>query len=199
MTANADPPAEQLLVENLRAGKDEAFEQLVRAYGGTLLAVARRIVRNEEEARDVLQESFLKAFRSISRFRADSALGTWLHRITVNTALEFLRRRTRKEPPVELQLPEFLEDGHQADPAVRWPDQILHSAEVMALVRAAIDALPDSHRTVLLLRDIEEMSTAEAAEALRISRNAVKVRLHRARQALRQQIDSGLSTNARMA
>ncbi len=182
---------EQLLVARLRAGDDAAFEELVRTYTPRLLGLARRIVGNEEDARDVLQDAFLSAFRSIERFQGDARLGTWLHRIVVNTALMKLRRRRRKpEESIEPLLPAFQSDGHFAEKFSSWAggeaaDVALSRSETRELIRGLIEQLPESFRTVLLLRDIEGLDTEETARVLDTTPNAVKIRLHRARQALR--------------
>ena len=151
--------------------------------------VARRIVRNDEDARDVVQEAFLSAFRNINRFAGDSRLSTWLHRIVINTALMKLRTRRRKpEESLEPLLPAFLGDGHHGEKFTAWSeraDQALSRKETQAAIRQHIDELPESFRTVLLLRDIEGLSTEETARLLETTPNAVKIRLHRARQALR--------------
>ena len=185
----ADEQAEAALLAGLRAGSDAAYETLVRDTSGRLLAVARRIVGTDEEARDVLQEAYLSAFKALDRFEANARLSTWLHRIVVNNALKRLRTRKRKpEEPIEPMLPAFKEDGHQAHEAVAWSDGadvVLERAETRAFVRSQIDRLPGTYRTVLLLRDIEELNTPETAAMLGITENAVKIRLHRARQALR--------------
>jgi RNA polymerase sigma-70 factor, ECF subfamily len=178
---------EQELLTALRGGDAAAFETLVRLYGGRMLAVARRLVGSEEEARDVVQDAMLAAFRSMERFEGHARLSTWLHRITVNTALMKLRRRARKpEEPIEPLLPTFNEKGHHTVRVVPTDaaDALFEREETRALVRQAIDELPDTYRTVLLLRDIEEMSTEEVASVLGVTTNAVKARLHRARQAL---------------
>ncbi|HEX9638104.1 MAG TPA: sigma-70 family RNA polymerase sigma factor [Acidobacteriota bacterium] len=179
---------ESELIEGLRRGDDQAYEQLVRHYGGTMLAVARRILRQECEARDALQEAFISVFRSIHRFRGDASLATWLHRIVVNAALMRLRRSNRQpEVPIENLLPVFDETGHHQNGCEPWPldaHTALQREETCLQVRACIDQLPDAYRTVVLLRDIEELDTAETAKLLGITENAVKIRLHRARQAL---------------
>jgi RNA polymerase sigma-70 factor, ECF subfamily len=165
----------------------------VLEQGGRLLAVARRILRNEEEARDALQEAFVLAFRGLPRFAGESRLSTWLHRILVNAALmQLRRRRAHPEEPIEPLLPQFLEDGHSTLTYGDWPEDAerrLERAELRGRVRATIDRLPGTYRTVLLLRDIEELPTTDVAELLGVSANAVKIRLHRARQALREQLD----------
>jgi len=180
---------EPQLVARLRAGEESAFEQLVRSTSGRLLAAARRLLRNEEDARDAVQSAFIRAFQSLSRFREESRLSTWLHRILVNEALMRLRSRARgEEESIDGLLPTFIADGHQTRDTVDWSetaDKALERAETSALINRAIDQLPESYRTVLVMRDLEEMSTAEAAELLGVSTNVIKVRLHRARQALR--------------
>jgi RNA polymerase sigma-70 factor (ECF subfamily) len=186
-SASADG-SETVLVERLRRGDGAAFEELLRAHTGRLLAVARRLLGNEEDARDVVQDAFLSAFRSIDRFDGQAALGTWLHRIAVNAALTKLRsRRRHPEKPIEELLPTFLEDGHQARPPRDWPDPsaALSRQETRDSVRRHIGELPEDYRTVLLLRDIEGMDTEETARMLGLTPGAVKTRLHRARQALR--------------
>ncbi len=165
------------------------FEDLIRRFGPRLLAVARRLLRSEEDARDAVQDALLAAFRAMDRFEGQAAPETWLHRIVVNTALMKLRSRRRKpEAAIEDLMPRFLEDGHHERHVDPWPDDpetLLGRAETQALVRTCIDRLPEAHRTILILRDVEELSTVEAARALGISEGAAKLRLHRARLALR--------------
>lgn len=193
MTASFGDASEAAFVTRLRTGEPDAFEQLVRNYTPRLLRVARRLLGNDDEARDALQDAFISVFRSIRSFEAGSRLSTWLHRVVVNAALMKLRtRRRHPEEEIEKYLPLFQEDGHQIVPSVEWMESAetaLQRKEMRQLVRAAIDRLPDTYRTVLLLRDIEELSTDETAEILGISTTAAKLRLHRARQALRTQLD----------
>jgi len=185
------PDAE--LLARLRAGEDEAFEELVRQNAARLLVVARRYLSSEEDAQDAVQDAFLSAFRSIGQFQGDARLSTWLHRITVNAALMKLRSRRRKpEEPIDELLPGFLEDGHMTQAPAAWrplTDELLARAETRGRVLASIESLPDSFRHVLMLRDIEGLDTEETARILGISTNAVKTRLHRARQALRKLLD----------
>ncbi|MCB9377338.1 MAG: sigma-70 family RNA polymerase sigma factor [Holophagales bacterium] len=182
--------AERAFVAALRAGDEGAYRRLVSDQGPRMLAVARRYLRDEEEARDCLQEAFFQAFRSLGRFEGQSRLSTWLHRVVVNCALMRLRRRrARPEESIEPLLPTFLEDGHAALPATEWrasAEELVASREVRDIVHRAIESLPETYRTVLLLRDIDELDTAETAAALGVTANAVKIRLHRARQALRE-------------
>jgi RNA polymerase sigma-70 factor (ECF subfamily) len=161
---------------------------MVRVFGGRLLTVARRLTRNDEDARDVVQAAYLSAFRGLNEFEGACQLSTWLHRIVVNTALMQLRSRRRKpEDSIDGLLPAFHQDGHHIEQFSEWcapADQLLERRQTRSTVRACIQRLPENYREVLILRDIEERSTQEVAEALSMTPTAVKVRLHRARQAL---------------
>jgi RNA polymerase sigma-70 factor (ECF subfamily) len=184
---------DRALLERLRAGEDDAFRELVEASTGPMLAVARRFLRNEDDARDAVQDAFLSAFRALERFEGDALLSTWLHRITINACLMKLRtRRRRPEGRIDDWLPGFLEDGRLAGPRESWQrraDAILESQQSRRLVNDAIGRLPDIYRTVLILRDIEGFDTEQTAEALDLTVPAVKTRLHRARQALKGLLD----------
>lgn len=181
------------LLAALRAGDDAAFETLVRRHGGRMLAVARRLLADEGDAQDAVQEAFLSAFKSLATFDGRAQIGTWLHRITVNAALMKLRTKKRHpETPIDDLLPTFKADGHQAAPTGRWTESAGAAAErseAQTVIRQQIEKLPESYRTVLLLRDIEEFDTETVAQMLDVSISTVKVRLHRARQALRTLLD----------
>ena len=184
--------AEQELVARLRAGDGAAFEQLIRASGGRLLAVAKRFFRNEADAQDALQDGLLSAFRGIQRFEGQSSLNTWLHTIVVRACLMKLRSRKNQQESISELLPEFESDGHRSRPGKAWTNealQMIQRDETKTTVRKAIDQLPESYRTVLLMRDIEGLDTKAVAEAMDVSENVIKVRLHRARQALRELLD----------
>lgn len=185
LSPSIDDPS---LVARLRAGDESAFEQLVRATMGRLLAAARRLLRNEEEARDAVQTAFIRAFQSLSKFREESRLTTWLHRIVINECLMRLRGRMKEEPVDDSLLPHFIPDGHQVRDTADWSDsaeKAIERSETSALVSASIQQLPEPYRTVLILRDVDELSPDEVAETLGVSKNVIKVRLHRARQMLR--------------
>jgi RNA polymerase sigma-70 factor (ECF subfamily) len=179
---------DRALLTALRTGHEWAFETMVRLYGGRLLAVARRFTRNDEDAQDVLQSAYLSAFRALNDFEGACQLSTWLHRIVVNTALMKLRSRRRKpEESIDALLPAFQEDGHHVEQFSEWStpaDQLMEREQTRATVRECIEQLPENYRAVLKLRDIEELSTQEVAGMLAMTPTAVKVRLHRARQAL---------------
>ena len=195
------PEEETALVADLQRGDPLAYERIVRAYGGRMLAVARRFLKNDEDAQEAVQDAFLSAFRGIQGFGGQSRLSTWLHRIAVNAALMKLRKKQSKgEKLIDDLLPRVVDDGHHAEPADPWirtADQVASSRETRAIVRAAIDDLPEIYRTVLMLRDIEELDTAEAANLLEVSDSVVKTRLHRARQALRTTLDRRLGEASR--
>jgi RNA polymerase sigma-70 factor (ECF subfamily) len=161
-----------------------------------MLAVARRFLQQEQDAQDAVQDAFLSAFKAIDSFEGSSKLSTWLHRIVVNAALMKLRSRQRHpERPIEDLLPKFDSDGHRhaGDGWATTIDTTARDRETREFVRQKINELPESYRTVLLLRDIEELSTDDTAQQLGITPGAVKTRLHRARLALRELIDGHLS------
>jgi RNA polymerase sigma-70 factor, ECF subfamily len=176
------------LLARLRAGDEAAYEVMVRTYGGRMLAVARGLLRNEEDARDCVQSAYVSAFTGLKSFKGGCQLSTWLHRIVVNAALMKLRTRRRKpEEAIDPLLPTYLDDGHHSEDFSDWAvqaDQVLEQKELRTAVRAGIEMLPESYRTVLMMRDVEEMSTEEVAGQIGVTANAVKIRLHRARQAL---------------
>jgi RNA polymerase sigma-70 factor (ECF subfamily) len=186
---SSEEEADARLVPGIRAGDEEASAAFVRKYGGRMLAVARRFLRCEEDCADAVQDAFLSAFRSLEQFQGNSSLGTWLHRILVNVCLMKLRAQSRNRSlPIDDLLPSFDETGHHTRPVRPWEEQALLTLtreETRSQVRACIERLPERYRTVLLLRDIEELDTEQTAQHLGIAPGAVKTRLHRARQALR--------------
>jgi RNA polymerase sigma-70 factor (ECF subfamily) len=177
------------LVAALRTGNSAAYEHLVREYGGRMLVVCERLLFNREDAREAVQEAFLSAFRSLHSFDGRSQFSTWLHRIAINAALMKLRsKRRHPEQSIDELLPVFKADGHQENPGSRWvlpASEVSERNETQQMIRSKIESLPESYRNVLILRDIEELDTETVAVMLELSPGAVKVRLHRARQALR--------------
>ncbi len=184
---------EVAFVDALRRGEDTAYETLVRDYGGRMLAVARRMLGKEDEAQDAVQDAFLQAFKAIDRFEGQSKLSTWLHRIVVNATLMKMRKQKRRhERSIEDLMPRYQDDGHRHDAGPAWTvtaEELATSEEHRQLVRTYIEELPADYREVVMLRDIEQMDTQETAEVLGIKPGAVKTRLHRARQALRELLD----------
>ncbi len=177
-TANLDQ-----LVEAARDGDHPAFEELVRRTYADTFALARRLVSDDEDARDVVQETYLRAFRSIKKFRGEAQFTTWLYRITANCASTYLGRRRRHrhdELDEEVTVPDLHPDH---DPAMAADASLLRDRLEMAIAE-----LPARLRAVVVLRDIYDMNHAEIADELGISESAAKVRLHRARRKLRTQI-----------
>ncbi|WP_420346666.1 RNA polymerase sigma factor [Pelagibius sp.] len=184
---------EEDLLAGLKRGERAAVSRFVADNIGRMRAVAARLVKDKDLAEDCVQEAFIKALKNIDRFEGRAKLTTWLHRITVNEALMALRKRKRlAEDPIDPLLPDFDENACRLEtPWTRrvTAEDILNQAEQRALVLSKIDELPESYRIVLMLRDIEELDTAEVAEALGIAEGNVKVRLHRARSALKKLLE----------
>lgn len=188
----ADPGAaeELALVNQARAGDSGAFSDLVRRYERKIYRLAKNITQNDEDAEDVLQETFIKAFEHLDRFQGNSKFYTWLVRIGVNESLMKLRKRkTDRTVPLD----EPVDTGE--DPVVReiavWgedPENKYSQEELRQILDEAIQSLRPAFRTVFTLRDIEELSTEETAEALKLSIPAVKSRLLRARLQLREKL-----------
>jgi RNA polymerase sigma-70 factor, ECF subfamily len=177
-----------LLIARLKAGDLRAFETMVRRYGGYLLAAARRVLGNDHDAQDAVQDAFSAAFNSIPRFRGDAGLSTWLYRIVVNAALMQLRRRRRRS---EVGIEDLRFDADrcaalEVESLSAAGEQVSESRETREAVRSCIDQLPAIYRSVLILRDLEDLGTGEAAALLGVNANTVKIRLHRARQALKE-------------
>jgi RNA polymerase sigma-70 factor (ECF subfamily) len=179
---------EDFSLEALRAGERVEFARLVEKYSGVIYRLAIKMLEDPQDAEDVLQETFLKAYRHISSFDGRSKVSTWLYRIATNEALMLMRRR--KNVPISLDEPLDLQD-HEAQPIqiVDWcclPEKELASSEARAYLDRAIDTLSPSLRAVFVLRDVEGLSTLETAEVLGLSEMAVKTRLSRARMRLRE-------------
>lgn len=189
--------ADASFLARLRDGDDAAFADLVERNAGHMLAAAKRLLRSDDEARDAVQDAFMSAFKSIATFNGEAKLSTWLHRIVINAALMRLRsRKHRSEQSIDDLLPRFDEAGRWAQPPpgrlAASSQELLERRETRVIVRRCIDKLPDTYRAVLLMRDIDDLDTDEAAELLGVTPNAVKIRLHRARQALRTLIEQEL-------
>jgi RNA polymerase sigma-70 factor (ECF subfamily) len=184
--------AENFSLEALRAGDRVEFSRLVEAYSGKLYRLALKMLGNQQDAEDILQETFIKAFRHLNSFDGRSNLSTWLYRIATNEALMKLRKK--KPDTVSIDEPvETMEGEQEPLQIVDWcclPEDELTSAEVRRYIDTAVERLPESLRVVFLLRDIENLSTFETAQALSLSEEAVKTRLSRARMRLREELSS---------
>jgi RNA polymerase sigma-70 factor (ECF subfamily) len=189
-TPDTSPIEEADLVARLKAGDQSAYAELVERHSPTIYNVALRMMNDREEAEEVLQETFLSAFRAVGRFEGRSQLGTWLYRIAYNAAL--MRLRKRQLPTTSIDEPFQNEEGDQIPrQLVDWtarPDEILLTGELRGVLDMAAAALPETLRVVFTLRDIEGLSTAETADVLGLTETNVKVRLHRARLALRERL-----------
>jgi len=156
---SCEQEAEAQLLARVRAGDEEASAALVRKHGGCMLAVARRLLRCEADRADAVQDAFVAALRCLDQFEGTSSLGTWLHRIVVNSCLKKLRSRSRSRAvPIAGLLPTLDETGHHNKPVRLWDEQALSQLtreETRIQVRACIDRLPEPYRTVLLMGDIE--------------------------------------------
>jgi len=179
---------ESSLVAQAKAGDQAAFSELVTHYERKIYRLAKNITRNDEDAEDVLQDAFLKAYTHLDNFKGDSKFYTWIVRIAVNEALMRLRKR-KTDRNVPLDEPVELGEETVAREIAVWednPEQRYSKEEWRAILDSAVDDLKPDFRTVFVLRDIEELSTEETAETLGISVPAVKSRLLRARLALRE-------------
>lgn len=181
---------ESVLVNAARKGDIAAFEALVRRYDRNVFRIAQHITQNREDAEDVVQDAFLKAYQNLGQFQGQSKFYTWLVRIAVNEALMRLRRR-RPERMVSLDEDVKTEEDSMPREIADWtpnPEQQYNQAELKDILSRTIQGLPTSFRTVFVLRDVEGLSTEETAEALGLSIPAVKSRLLRARLQLRERL-----------
>jgi RNA polymerase sigma-70 factor (ECF subfamily) len=186
-----EPLTEELqLVQAAKGGDVSAFEDLVKRYDRNVFRIAQHITQNREDAEDVVQDAFLKPYQNLGQFQGQSKFYTWLVRIAVNEALMRLRRR-RPERMVSLDEDVKTEDDSVPREVADWspnPEQQYSQAELKDILTRTIQGLPPSFRTVFVLRDVEGLSTEEAAEALDLSIPAVKSRLLRARLQLRERL-----------
>jgi RNA polymerase sigma-70 factor, ECF subfamily len=181
---------ERVLVQAAKTGDDAAFSELVRRYDRNVFRIAQHITQNREDAEDVVQDAFLKAYTNLGQFQGQSKFYTWLVRIAVNEALMKLRRR-RPERFVSLDEDIKTEEDSVPREVADWspnPEQMYNQAELKEILGKTIQGLPTGFRTVFVLRDVEGLSTEETAEALELSIPAVKSRLLRARLQLRERL-----------
>ena len=185
--------SDEELIAPLKSGESGAFEELLRRYEGKVYGLTRSVTRNESDAQDALQDTFLSIYRKIGTFKEAASLSTWIYRIAINAALMKVRRRRPEERTIPLDefQPQYDERGHRAVIQPDWPvrgDEMLERRELAELLRESIGALPPDYRSVFVLRDQEGLSTQEAAAVLDLSVSAIKSRLHRARLFLRERI-----------
>ena len=182
--------SELALVQAAKKGDLEAFSDLVKRYDRNVFRIAQHITHNEEDAQDVVQEAFLKAYQNLDQFQGNSKFYTWLVRIAVNEALMKLRRR-RTDRTVSIDEDVETEEGTMPREVADWspnPEQLYGQSELSDILKKTIQGLPPGFRTVFVLRDVEGLSTEETAEMLGLSIPAVKSRLLRARLQLRERL-----------
>jgi RNA polymerase sigma-70 factor, ECF subfamily len=184
------------LVQAAKRGDLEAFSQLVKRYDRNIFRIAQHITHNEEDAQDVVQDAFLKAYTNLDQFQGNSKFYTWLVRIAVNEALMKLRRR-RTDKTVSIDEDVETEEGSMPRELADWgpnPEQLYRQSELSDILKKTIQGLPPGFRTVFVLRDVEGLSTEETAEMLGLSIPAVKSRLLRARLQLRERLSKYFKT-----
>jgi RNA polymerase sigma factor (sigma-70 family) len=190
VSSPAEDPSDEALAGRAAAGDDSAFEAIVKRYQSRVYRLACRLT-SETDAPDVLQETFLQVYRHLASFRGESQFRTWLYRIASNASLMHRRSRARRPAePLDGFLPRFDAEGrHAATPGelqvAARADELLDGRFVAQKAREAVARLPDGYRDAFVLRDLEEMSTEEVAQALGLSAAAVRQRVHRARLMLR--------------
>ena len=181
-----DPRIETALIARIQAGDKSACDECIELHSPALNRLLLRLLGNEQDAEDVLQETFLNAFRAIDRFEGRSSLSTWLYRIAYNAAM--MRLRQPNAPIVSVEETLTASEGHIPRQLFDWcclPEETFDSEAVQTELRQAIATMPESLQSVFMLREMEGMSTEETAVTLNLSNSATKVRLHRARQWLR--------------
>ncbi len=179
----------------LQAGSEEAFDWLVQQYGQMTYRLAFRLLHNPEDAADVVQDAFVKVFRTIGKFKGECALKTWIYRITLNTALNqnrWWKRHKKAECALERIDPETGSFFHEQPSGRPTPLDSLLTNEMQVIVHKALWKIDESHRTILIMREMEGLSYEEVADILHVSLGTVKSRLSRARHALRYQVEAAL-------
>lgn len=181
---------DQLLVERVQSGDKRAFDVLVSKYQRRLMRLVSRLVHDPAEAEDVVQETFIKAYRALRHFRGDSAFYTWLYRIGVNTAKNFLvtqGRRTPTSTDTDAEQAESFDDGdHLRD--INTPESLLASKQIAETVNAAMDLLPLELRTAIVLREIEGLSYEEISDIMACPIGTVRSRIFRAREVIAEKL-----------
>ena len=176
---------DQALVERVQAGEKPAFDILVRKYQSKIIQLAYRYVRDQDEAMDVAQETFIKAYKALGRFRGDSAFYTWIYRIAINTAKNHLVATSRRPPRADIDAVEA--EQYVGAPGLKeyaTPERMLLKDEIKATIAGAIENLPDDLRTAITLRELEGMSYEEIAQAMDCPIGTVRSRIFRARDAI---------------
>lgn len=185
--------SDQELVEKFQAGEKEVLSELLNRYQSRIYRLAYGILRNPQDAEEVIQEVFLRLFQKLDSFKGESSFASWLYRVAINTTYMKMREKRGADMlPLET-LGKYLEEQVEKRGSAEWssrPDDELLTEEALRLISAAIEQLPDDFKTVLILRDVDGLSTEEVGRLLDLSPAAVKSRLHRARLFLRKRLDA---------
>lgn len=183
------PLEDQLLVERSKKGDREAFEHLVKIYEHKVYTIAYRLMGNHADAADLAQDAFIKIYQALPNFRGDSSFSTWIYHITVNVCRDELRKRQRR-PTVSLDdnNGEGNNNTYEIRSTAPGPEEMLDRSETQAMIQQCLDSLTDDYRTILVMREIQELAYEEIADMLGCSLGTVKSRLSRARQALKEKI-----------
>ncbi len=187
---------DQLLVERVQRGDKKAFELLVIKYQRKLMRLVSRLVRDQAEAEDVVQEAFIKAYRALPQFRGESAFYTWLYRIGINTAKNYLVTQGRRAPTsteTNAEEAETFDDAEQLRD-INTPESMLATKQIAATVNLAMESLPEELRVAISLREIEGLSYDEIAEAMGCPIGTVRSRIFRAREAIAEKLRPLLGT-----
>ena len=193
----SDREIDRQLVARAQAGDKRAFELLVEKYQRKLARLLSRFIRDPAEVEDVTQEAFIKAYRALPAFRGDSAFYTWLYRIGINTAKNYLMAMGRRAPTsteVEAEEAEGFDEGEQLRD-INTPESLLLSSEIAATVNSTIEQLPEELRTAIQMREIEGMSYEDIAKAMDCPIGTVRSRIFRAREAIAEQLRPLLGTS----
>ncbi len=173
------------LVLRVQQGDKSAYDHLVRKYQHKIIQIVNRYVKDPSEAQDVAQESFIKAYRALNNFRGDSAFYTWLYRIAINTAKNYLVSRARRHSQYEVDVQEAEQIGNIPQlRSLETPEQQLFNEEIIAAIKSAIDKLPEEMRMAIMLREFEGLSYEEIAKAMDCPVGTVRSRIFRAREAI---------------
>ncbi len=194
MTTERD--IDQLLVERVQRGDKKAFELLVIKYQRKLMRLVSRLVRDQAEAEDVVQEAFIKAYRALPQFRGDSAFYTWLYRIGINTAKNYLVTQGRRAPTsteADVEEAETFDDGDRLRD-INTPESLLATKQIAQTLNVAMDELPEELRMAITLREIEGLSYDEIAESMGCPIGTVRSRIFRAREAISEKLRPLLDT-----
>lgn len=188
--------ADAILVERVQKGDNTAFDVLVRKYQHKILKLVMRYIRDPAEAEDVTQEAFLKAYRALPRFRGDSAFYTWIYRIAINTAKNYLVAAKRRplDYNLDLQNPDQYEMQARLKD-IETPERMMLTEEIRTTVNRAIERLPEDLRTAIILREIEGMSYEEIAQAMECPVGTVRSRIFRAREAIEKRLSPLISND----